>query len=119
MKPFYDLKNRKYLTVRHASSIFHAMNTPQQTSRLSERIDDWHPDMLQHQYIVHEDDKTVGGRLSLLFLCPGCGALIGVAKPPWEVVDVEKLTARASILHTPPDGCGWHGYLTDGELRPC
>lgn len=78
-----------------------------------------------HEYTYHEFE----GERSIRFKCPGCGALIGAKQKPdpqnpgkmlgWDVIDMETLTVRASILHMAPDGCGWHGYLTDGELKPC
>ena len=62
----------------------------------------------------------IGEKKGIMFKCPGCDAIIGIATagPGWTI-DFENLTAKPSILHTPPHGCGWHGYLTNGELRPC
>jgi len=31
----------------------------------------------------------------------------------------ETLTLRPSILRTPPFGCGWHGFVTNGEVTSC
>jgi hypothetical protein len=31
----------------------------------------------------------------------------------------ETITLRPSILSTPPHGCGWHGYVTAGEVTTC
>ena len=65
------------------------------------------------------------------FGCPGCGARsilhigTGPAEHTWhvtagEAARPEGVTLRASILHDPQHGgCGWHGYLTAGVLRPC
>jgi hypothetical protein len=39
----------------------------------------------------------------------------------WEWTgEAEKctLTARGSLFANGPDHCGWHGYLTNGELKP-
>lgn len=62
------------------------------------------------------ENKPVG----IHFMCPGCGAVIsieiGKVSPKWAI-NFETLTATPSILHTKPDGCGWHGYLTNGELK--
>lgn len=73
---------------------------------------EWDEFTLEDYFVVFDqNNKKVG----LHFLCPGCLKLIGVREPPW-IINFETLTARASILHTKPDGCGWHGFLTDGEL---
>lgn len=77
------------------------------------RKHDWSSDFGSEDYIVrYWNDVTY-----LYFLCPGCGKLIGVKHPGWSLLDIENLTARESILHMEPDGCGWHGYLTRGELH--
>lgn len=31
----------------------------------------------------------------------------------------ETLTLTPSILRTPPYGCGWHGFITNGEVIQC
>jgi len=75
--------------------------------------------------ITTKDDQPFG----LLYKCPGCGSLVGITvsdeHPRWNI-NFETLTATPSILHTratPQEtshgikgGCGWHGYLTNGEL---
>lgn len=76
-----------------------------------------------HEYKYHEYQ----GERSIEFKCPGCGGLIGAKQVPdpnnpgkmigWELLDMATLTVRASILHTKPDGCGWHGFLTNGVLE--
>lgn len=65
-------------------------------------------------YYVNVDENGVPNEIH--FRCPGCGHIIGARQPPW-VIDLETLTVTASILHTRPDGCGWHGFLTNGELK--
>ena len=57
----------------------------------------------------------------LRFVCPGCGELGGINFSAggwtWDG-NREAPTCTPSILHD--DGrCGWHGYLTAGEFRPC
>lgn len=56
------------------------------------------------------------GLIGIVFKCPGCNEPIAVSKPIWNI-NFEKLTATPSIKHDKgKGGCGWHGYLTDGEL---
>lgn len=75
---------------------------------------------------------TPGGPVTgYIFGCPGCGTRsilhigTGPAGHTWHVTagdaaHPEGVTLRASILHDPQHGgCGWHGYLTNGVLRPC
>lgn len=61
--------------------------------------------------LIHVDGKPY----RIMFKCPGCERMICVQAPPWRI-NFELLTARESILHTAPDGCGWHGYLTRGTF---
>lgn len=65
----------------------------------------------------------------LMFTCPGCGqwggvqAFDGPKKPDgWQIVagmldDPTTLTLSPSIHCV--GCCGWHGYLTAGEFKPC
>lgn len=80
---------------------------------LKNQKEDWDGSFTNEDYIA----RVVLGVKYLHFLCPGCGHLIGVKHPGWELVDLDTLTVSASILHTKPDGCGWHGYLTNGVLE--
>lgn len=67
-------------------------------------------------------------RAGLYFICPQCHHLGGVHFDPpraggwkWDG-NVEAPTVTPSILHDDPahgGRCGWHGYLTAGELVPC
>lgn len=61
------------------------------------------------------------GPNGLNFWCPcGCGSLLGVRWPPWTWDgNREAPTVCASILHSSPGGCGWHGFLTAGEFVEC
>lgn len=88
----------------------------------TEKSDFGSSDFGPEDYVAEEID----GVKYLYFQCPGCGQVIGakhIIKPlipgehGWRVVDFETLTVRESIKHTKPDGCGWHGYLTNGELK--
>ena len=45
-------------------------------------------------------------------------------RPTWTVTAGDPrtgigLSLSPSIHHAAPQGCGWHGYLTNGVLRPC
>jgi len=65
------------------------------------------------------------------YACVGCGSLSWLAigpenpSPRWVVTagdaaDPSTVTLSPSIFHTVErGGCGWHGYLTAGVLRPC
>lgn len=72
--------------------------------------------------------------VGLQFDCPcGCGIpcfvhfsnpldggapLVHEPFPSWQRTGdtFETLTLTPSILRTPPRGCGWHGYITNGEV---
>ena len=56
---------------------------------------------------------------AVFLLCPGCGKgsalpIDGVSKPRWRMLVREPPTLVPSIWHD--KGCGWHGFLTDGEF---
>lgn len=59
-------------------------------------------------------------RIFLNFSNPidGGSAVNEEAQPIWKRTGdtFENLTLTPSILRTKPRGCGWHGYLTKGEL---
>ena len=79
------------------------------------------------QPLVHTDGEPAG----FIFACPGCGSQshlpVGRAidkRPTWTVTAGDPrtgvgLSLSPSIHHAAPQGCGWHGYLTAGVLRPC
>ena len=51
----------------------------------------------------------------LITCCPGCGKISGSAGN--HIYDEETKTYRPSIVHSELlGGCGWHGWLTDGEF---
>lgn len=77
-------------------------------------------------------------KIGVSFDCPcGCGTLcfIGFENPVdgqgphnltpgahlWtrEGDDFEHLTLRPSIQRADPDGCRWHGFITNGEATTC
>lgn len=78
-------------------------------------LDDKRPGAFK--FTADQSGKIVGAN----FWCPcGCGSLLGVRFPPWNWNgDREKPTVRASIHHSTPGKCGWHGYLTAGEFKEC
>lgn len=65
------------------------------------------------------------------YACPGCGSRsflpVGPENPGprWlltggDFARPDTVTLSPSIFHTVErGGCGWHGYLTNGVLRPC
>lgn len=80
-------------------------------------IDNW-SDLKEHQYMFLE--RQTGEKCNIIFKCPGCGEPLSVTnfgEPHWNI-DFETLTATPSIRHKRDGiGCGWHGYLTNGELK--
>ena len=46
------------------------------------------------------------------------GAAVDGGGPKWDRAGetFETLTLKPSIERKDPDGCGWHGYITDGEM---
>lgn len=61
-------------------------------------------------------------RCAVLFSNPiGGGPPVNPDGPTWERVGetFEALTLTPSILRTLPRGCGWHGFITNGEVLTC
>ena len=80
----------------------------------------------RHEYdelINPGDFKWNGvGELWIYFRCPcGCGDIFGVpvqGPKRWDFNgNMDAPTLTPSLLRL--DGCGWHGYLTDGYFRQC
>ncbi len=54
----------------------------------------------------------------LVIACPGCGKISGSAGG--HVFNKETLSYTPSIVHDKNlGGCGWHGWLTNGEFKEC
>lgn len=52
----------------------------------------------------------------LILCCPGCGRKSG--SRGGHVFDESTKTYKPSIVHnTEYGGCGWHGWLTNGEFK--
>ena len=70
---------------------------------------------------AEDAEGEAGAEDGLHFVCPGCGEMGGLnfGQNGWTWNgNREAPTTTPSILHD--DGrCGWHGYLTAGEFRPC
>ena len=51
----------------------------------------------------------------------GGEAYTSAGEPAWTRTgeSYEALTLRPSIQRADPDGCSWHGFLTDGVFRAC
>ena len=80
-------------------------------------------DLEPHEYLCFVDSK--GEKCGYAFKCPGCGEPLAINNqhepndPHWTI-DFNTMTATPSILHSRNGkGCGWHGYLTNGELVSC
>ena len=82
-----------------------------------QHIDHW-TELKEGEYLfLYEGDVP----RYIVFKCPGCGESLSINnlsdRPRWEI-NFETLTATPSILHKRDGrGCGWHGYLTNGELK--
>jgi len=74
------------------------------------RVDD--PDLV----LLPGDYYVMGENIGILMCCPGCGKKSG-PKGKWKV-DIQTESVTPSIHHDPAlGGCGWHGYLTNGEFK--
>lgn len=66
---------------------------------------------------------TCGIRCVVLFTNPldGGPPVVAEPHPTWVRTGetFETLTLTPSILRTPPMGCGWHGFVTNGEVLTC
>lgn len=71
-----------------------------------------------------------GEPAGFMFGCPGCGAQLSLPINPrpgriaWTVTAGDArtgagLTLSPSVHHVAPQGCGWHGFLTNGVFAPC
>lgn len=77
---------------------------------------------LNPEWFVGED----GIRRVLYFDCPcGCGARLGCTLKPknpvgWDYngAEFDGVTLNPSVLHSTPGGCGWHGWIKNGECIP-
>jgi hypothetical protein len=57
-------------------------------------------------------------RLQLNICCPGCGRVSGSAGA--HIFDPVTQSYTPSIIHNKDlGGCGWHGWLTNGEFTEC
>lgn len=76
-------------------------------------------------------EPTAAGVRRMCFKCPcGCGHCVGVRVAKYDAPGVWRITG-GEFPHTlslvpsirvfvGPENCkGWHGYLTEGELREC
>lgn len=89
--------------------------------------------MRANQVIHHAEMKDpgdfqyYGGFQGMVMCCPGCGVMNALPfhprpdPPAWNWNgDRINPTLTPSVLHTKEKGgCGWHGYLTNGEWVPC
>ncbi len=77
------------------------------------------------QPLVGADRAPAG----FLIGCPGCGAQLSLPigprpdRPAWAVLAGDPrtgagLSLQPSIHHAEPQGCGWHGHLTEGRFTP-
>lgn len=80
-------------------------------------IDNW-SDLKENQYMFLVNQGGVN--CNIVFKCPGCQQPLSITnsgEPHWSI-NFETLTATPSIRHKRDGvGCGWHGYLTNGELN--
>lgn len=74
------------------------------------------------KYFKNGGDAPAG----ILFRCPGCASLTFARfapadAPSWQWDgNRDAPTLTPSLHHTATlGGCGWHGFLTAGEFKPC
>lgn len=78
------------------------------------------------QPLVNSEREPAG----FIFACPGCGSQLHLpvgpraGGPSWTVTAGDPrtgvgLSLSPSIHHAAPHGCGWHGYLSNGNFVPC
>ncbi len=72
--------------------------------------------------VINPGDATMvignHGLLQLIICCPGCGR--NSASAGDHVYNKETQSYTPSIVHNKDlGGCGWHGYLTNGEFKEC
>lgn len=83
---------------------------------------------------VDNEGKLTRRGVGLIFDCPcgECGRLCAIGfrnpidggppldtdRPLWQRTgeDLETLTLTPSIHRSGPDSCGWHGFITNGEV---
>jgi len=58
------------------------------------------------------------GYEQLIIVCPSCGEISAPMKKAGLRFDKETQSVTPSIVHnTEFGGCGWHGFLTNGEFK--
>jgi hypothetical protein len=58
------------------------------------------------------------GHLQLIVVCPGCGRESASAAK--HKYDPKTVSYSPSIVHNKDlGGCGWHGWLRNGEFKEC
>jgi len=69
-----------------------------------------------------------GERLWLHHHCPGCGERSGLklfetvkpCSPSWKIEQRDPITLSPSVHHARElGGCGWHGFLQQGNWTSC
>lgn len=89
------------------------------------RLVDRNPELMRAGPVT-DDPVTLDVAAVLFFDCPKCGPSHRVAVPlaplhagGWDRSGdtLETLTLRPSILCPPPRQCGWHGFVTNGEIQ--
>jgi len=64
-----------------------------------------------------------GGKAGLILRCPGCKELSflpfrsGIHSEEWDLLNEDPIEITPSINHDKAlGGCGWHGWLKNGEF---
>ncbi len=74
-----------------------------------------------NEKLLHKGDAmvyTANGVKKLAIVCPGCGKVSASAGN--HVYNEVTKTYHPSIVHDKKlGGCGWHGWLRDGEFKAC
>ena len=74
-----------------------------------------------NEQLVNKGDAIIvmkGKLKQLIIVCPGCGK--ATASRGEHIYDENTQTYTPSIVHDKNyGGCGWHGWLTNGEFKQC
>lgn len=63
------------------------------------------------------DFVPMDGNKGVAMVCPGCGRISAPRANSTHKYDPNTKSVTPSIVHDPKfGGCGWHGYLTNGEF---
>lgn len=64
------------------------------------------------------DYTPAEGNNGIIMVCPGCGKVSAPRSNSQHIYDPATRSVAPSIVHNQElGGCGWHGYLTNGQFN--